>query len=186
MNYRALRVVLKMLSHLPCAYSEWRDALGESLRRVEEALRRGEGIVAAFLLRFSLEVISQMRFLAWRSEREGVSIHELLGRYSKMGRAFTLKMVRSVPGLPGVYRKQLARTYLKLAHLTHPSKAALELAASRSSSLEEELLADALDFIALLALHHVPLGSLDRLNPEELSSVGLTRSSKYLAKKLRG
>ncbi len=186
---RMIRLAIYILSLLPEEYRLWRLALMNLLPLGIYMACSGGVLQGMFSLRLSLEAAIQLHYLAWESSRQGSAVSSLLEEYSRRGRAFTLKMIRSVPGIPGVYRKQLARVYLKLTHMTHPSELALSIASNNSGIHPPtilELVRDVLDFIIYLILHHVPRDKLSSIPHDTLAGLGFQRSLKYLIRILKG
>lgn len=177
----------KVLKYLPDEYSVWRKSIATSLAIGLALIDSGCVVLGCYLLRYCLESVIQLHYFTWLASRKGIPIRELLAKYSRFGRAFWLKMIRDVPGLPGVYRKQLARVYIELAHYTHPSTESLALL-SRTEPIPariSDVARDVVDFVIYLLLHHISEDSLRDLDPGALSSLGLTRAAKYVAKRLR-
>ncbi|RLE55288.1 MAG: hypothetical protein DRJ40_08890 [Thermoprotei archaeon] len=187
-RYHSIMSLLsKVLRHLPDEYGMWERPVATSLALGLALIDSGCVVLGCYLLRYCLEAVIQLHYFTWLASRRGIPIRELLAKYSRFGRAFWLKMIRDVPGLPGVYRKQLARVYIELAHYTHPSTESLALL-SRTGPVPariSDVARDVVDFVMYFLLHHVDEGSLRDLDPEEFSSLGLTRAAKYVAKRLR-
>lgn len=180
----AAAAACRAVSLLPGEMEPWRSAVLSLVPAGVYLLCAGLIPQAGFSLRLAVEAMVQLHYFVWQASRRGAELGDLLSQWSRRGRAFTLKMLRSVPGIPGVYRRQLARTYLELAHLTHPSAEALKLATSSPGpGVLGDLVVRALDFIAYLALHHAPLREAGQLL-DALAEAGLERSQRYLAKRL--
>ena len=181
---KAVEATVKAVSLLSDELEPWRSAMVELAEAGVHLFSAGFFLQAAFSIRLALESAVQLHYFLWQAPKQRVSAHDLLEKWSRRGRAFTLKMVRSVPGIPGVYRKQLAKTYVKLAHLTHPSLQALKAAVTGDEpSGIGELLVDALDFIAYLTLHHSQLIAVREIY-EKAVAAGMKRSSRYWARRL--
>ncbi|RLE81321.1 MAG: hypothetical protein DRJ52_04480 [Thermoprotei archaeon] len=82
--------------------------------------QRRDSLAAYVYLRACLEHILELYYIYSRySQISSEGLKELL-KLKRKGRAFTLKIINQVKGIPGPFKKKIAKTYISIATQLHP------------------------------------------------------------------
>ncbi|RLF15760.1 MAG: hypothetical protein DRJ66_03920 [Thermoprotei archaeon] len=179
----ALNLLKKLILALPNKYDPWKKSLIKALELTSNYIGKGDVFLSYTTLRISLELAIQLNYVIWKSIKERKDAIDILKDLSRKGKSFSLKMIKSVPGLAGVYRKQIAKTYIKVAEYVHPSYNMLMRFHEREMNEKDfHTFRDVIDFIMLIISHHVPYIPFTAEELMSISTTGLHRSYKYILK----
>ncbi len=102
--------------------------------------------IVSFLFKFSMELIFQLKYFKDKLSKKTVEeIMKELSRRSRRGASFSIRMLTDARDIPGKYKKDFLRIYLRICNNVHPSYSAL-----LSKSGEDDIKMLFIDFLDVL------------------------------------